>query len=88
MTYRVELVASAEREPWALDRVTRRRVAEAIDGLGDVPRPPGVRALRGVKDLYRVRVGAWRVIYRIEDEILVVVVIWIGHRRDVYRRQP
>jgi mRNA interferase RelE/StbE len=87
MTYRIELAASAERELRAFDGDIRRRVARAIDDLATDPRPAGARALRGGADLYRIRVGAWRVVYRIEDDRLVVFVVRIGHRRDVYRKR-
>jgi len=87
MTYRVELVASAERELRALDRTVQQRVARAIDELAAEPRPAGLQSIRGGKDLYRIRVGAWRIVYRIEDAVLVVLVVRIGHRREVYRRR-
>lgn len=51
--------------------------------LGEDPRPPGARALRG-RDGYRVRVGDYRIIYTIRNDVLVVVVVTVGHRRDVY----
>lgn len=85
MTDQVEFTASAERELRALDRDTKQRLTRIIDGLETNPRPSGVRKLRGSQDVYRVRVGPWRVVYRIEDRVLVVVVIRIAHRRDVYR---
>ena len=63
-----------------------RRLEEAITGLGDEPRPQGARRLQGVEDLYRIRVGDYRVIYRIRDKAVVVLVVKIGHRREVYGR--
>jgi mRNA interferase RelE/StbE len=76
---------AAERDLGALERRDRVRVARKIDALADNPRPPGVEKLRGGEDLWRVRVGDYRVIYAIRDEILVLLVIRIGHRREVYR---
>lgn len=72
----------------ALDRLPgdmRGRVVRKLQALEDDPRPPGVEKLTGPEDLYRVRVGDWRIVYAIRDRELVVIVIRIGHRREVYR---
>jgi mRNA interferase RelE/StbE len=69
-----------------LPRADQRRVAARIDALAENPRPPGVEKLEGADDLYRVRAGDHRIVYRIEDKRLLVLVIRIGHRREVYRR--
>lgn len=61
----------------------RRRIQGAIALLAREPRPPGARALQGRPGL-RVRVGGYRIIYTIEDDVLLVVVVRLGHRRDVY----
>jgi mRNA interferase RelE/StbE len=63
----------------------QQRVAAAIELLRDDPRPPGVALLSGPSGAWRVRVGVYRIIYRIEDDRLVVLVVRIGPRRDVYR---
>ena len=67
-----------------LDRVAQRRVQGAVALLAGNPRPPSARQLRG-RSGWRVRVGDYRVIYTIEDEKLVVLVVALGHRRDKYR---
>ena len=84
MAYKIELSAAAKRAFGKLPKATQERLAETIDGLARQPRPNGSTKLTG-QDLYRVRSGDYRVIYRIEDERLVVLVVKIGHRRDVYR---
>ncbi len=84
--YRIEAAPSARRDMKRLVGPVRRRVADAIDALAETPRPAGVKKLAGRGDLYRVRVGDYRIVYRIEDDRLVVLVIRVGHRRDVYRR--
>lgn len=61
----------------------RPRVRGAIALLAVEPRPPGATALRG-RDALRIRVGDYRVIYTVRDHVLVVVVVTLGHRRDVY----
>ena len=61
-----------------------RRILDRIEGLRDDPRPAGAEKLTGA-DLYRVRQGVYRIVYTIEDGRLVVIVVKIGHRRDVLR---
>lgn len=85
--YRIEVRPRAERELAALPQDARRRVARAIDALGDDPRPAGCVALKGGGGLLRIRVGVHRVVYLVEDDRLVVLVVRIGHRREVYRRR-
>jgi mRNA interferase RelE/StbE len=84
--YEVELTARARKQYKALDPPIRERVRRTLHDLTDDPVPAQVKALAGETDLLRVRVGAWRVIYRIEYERARVVVIDIGHRSTVYRR--
>lgn len=63
----------------------RDRTRGAIALLAEDPRPPGARALRG-RPSYRIRVGDYRVLYNINDDVLVIVVVTVGYRRDVYDR--
>ncbi len=86
MAYRVRVSASAKKELARLPRQVQRRVVRALDRLPDRPRPRGVRKLAGSQDVYRLRVGDYRVVYRIADRALVILVVRIGRRRDVYRR--
>lgn len=81
--YRIELRPAAVRALRKLDRQVRRRIQGAIALLAQDPRPPGARALQGRPGL-RVRVGDYRIIYTVQDDVLVVVVVRLGHRRDVY----
>jgi mRNA interferase RelE/StbE len=83
--YRIELRPAAVRALRKLDPQARRRIQGAIALLADDPRPPAARALRGRPGL-RVRVGDYRIIYTVHDDVLVVVVVTLGHRRDVYDR--
>jgi mRNA interferase RelE/StbE len=83
--YRIELRPAAVRALRNLDPQIRRRVQGAIALLAQEPRPPGARALKGRAGL-RVRVGDYRIIYTVEDDVLLVVVVTLGHRRDVYDR--
>lgn len=63
-----------------------KRILSRIKGLADDPRPAGSQKLSGQPDRYRVRQGNYRIIYSIQDEQLVVVVVKVGHRREVYER--
>lgn len=85
MAYEVRLEPSAERALRKLPVPIRSRIGSRLDGLASNPRPSGCEKLGGVDDLYRVRVGDYRVVYRVSDEVLVVLVVTIGHRSDVYR---
>ena len=81
--YRIELRPEAVRALRKLDPQVRRRVQGAIALLAQDPRPPGARALQGRPGL-RVRVGDYRIIYTVQDDVLLVVVVRLGHRRDIY----
>jgi len=85
VNYRIELRPAAVRALKKIDRQDRDRVRGAIALLGDDPRPPGATALRGRPGL-RVRVGNYRIIYTVHDDVLLVVVVTLGHRSDVYER--
>jgi mRNA interferase RelE/StbE len=85
VTYSVYLSPGAERDLGALDKPAQRRVVARIEALASNPRPTGVTKLQGEANAWRIRVGDYRVLYTIEDGRLVVLVIKIGHRREVYR---
>ena len=84
--YRLLIKPSAAKEIEAVDqKKDRQRIVAGIRLLADDPRPPGCEKLAGADDRYRIRVGRYRVIYSVGDEELVVVVVRVGHRKDVYR---
>jgi mRNA interferase RelE/StbE len=83
--YDVQIAASAARALRKLDHQAQRRISHAIDSLALTPRPHGSQKLTGEDDLYRVRIGDYRIIYAIRDRQLIVLVVAVGHRRDVYR---
>ncbi len=87
MTYAVELSAAAERQFKGLDRQARASVQGTLDLLATNPRPPKATMLVGGTGEWRARVGDYRVIYEIHDRQLLVLVVTIGNRRDVYRRR-
>ena len=84
--YRVFIKPSAAKELEAVDaKKDRQRIVAGIRSLAEDPRPPGCEKLVGAGDRYRIRVGRYRVIYSVGDGELVVVVVRVGHRKDVYR---
>jgi len=84
--YRVFIKPSAAKELEAVDpKKDRQRIVAGIRSLAEDPRPPGCEKLVGADDRYRIRVGRYRVIYSVGDGELVVVVVRVGHRKDVYR---
>jgi mRNA interferase RelE/StbE len=85
VSYRIELRPAAVRALKKLDPPIRQRIQGAITLLAEDPRPPAARALRGRPGL-RVRVGDYRIIYAVADDVLLIVVVTVGHRRDVYNR--
>jgi mRNA interferase RelE/StbE len=87
VTSRIELRPAAVRALKKLDPPIRRRIQGAITLLAEDPRPPAARPLRGRPGL-RVRVDDYRIIYTIADDVLLIVVVTLGHRRDVYDRRP
>ena len=68
------------------DKRLSLRLREAIDALVENPRETGCVKLQGESELYRVRVRDYRIVYRIQDSVLVVLVVQIGHRREIYRQ--
>lgn len=86
MTYRVEIARRAVKALSALPRREQQRVRAAIDLLADNPRPPGCAAMAGEAHAYRVRVGQYRIVYEVFGDRLVIQVVRVGHRREVYRR--
>ena len=83
--YRLEIARSAEKQLRRLPAEDRRRVARAMVALADEPFPAGSRKLSGYDDVFRVRVGVYRVLYSVSGRTLVIIILKIGHRKDVYR---
>jgi mRNA interferase RelE/StbE len=86
VTYRVEFTTAAAREIHKLPRRVRDRLLDAIEDLGDEPRPHGAKKLVGEKSAWRIRVGDYRVIYDVLDDVLTVTIVRAAHRREAYSR--
>ena len=85
MTCRVEFSPTAARQLRKLDSGARRRIDAVVALLSENPRPPSARPLVGGGGAWRVRTGDFRVVYDIDDGVLLVLVLAVGHRRDIYR---
>lgn len=83
--FRIDYKKAARKELKKLDQSARERIGAAIDALGLEPHPPGSRKTVGSEALFRIRVGDYRVIYEVQNEILTIFIIRIGHRKDIYR---
>lgn len=86
MTFRIEVTRTAAKQLADLPTIDRKRVARRIDRLADNPRPMDAKKLEGAGNLWRIRVGDYRLVYQIQKKRLIVVIIRVGHRREVYRR--
>lgn len=86
MAHRVTIERSALRDLKRVPLHVRDRIDKHIQALADNPRPQGVEKLSGSDCSYRIRVGGYRILYEVHDETLHVLVVKIGHRRDVYRQ--
>lgn len=80
----IQIDRSAQKAIGKLDPQTKDRVRKAIDKLGANPRPAGTLMLAGQHGSYRIRVGNYRIVYTIQDDVLVVTVVEVGHRSEIY----
>lgn len=87
MSYRVEVAPAAVRQLRKLDRAAQWRIQAAIELLAGEPRPSGARKLVAGGGEWRVRTGDYRMVYEINDDVLLVLVVAVGHRRDIYDRR-
>ncbi|MEK7762264.1 MAG: type II toxin-antitoxin system RelE/ParE family toxin [Nitrospirota bacterium] len=85
MTYSILLAPPAERQLKALTEPVQKRIVKRLRTLKDNPRPQGIKKLAGQDDLYRIREGDYRIVYTIQDKKLIVLVVKIGDRKEVYR---
>ena len=86
MAYSILLAPAAERQLRSFAQAIQKRLVKGMKSLQQDPRPPGVKKLSGEEDLYRVREGDYRIIYSIQDKELIVLVVKIGDRKEVYRK--
>ena len=85
--YRVAFEPSAWRELMALPIATQEQILNAIEALEIEPRPSGCKKLREQRGRFRIRIGGWRVVYEVHDAVLLVLVVNVGNRRNIYKRR-
>ncbi len=85
MSYQIRVTNAARKSLESLPENALPRIEVAIDNLTETPRPSGVKKLSGVKNRYRVRVGDYRIVYSVFDEILVVEIVAVGQRGGIYK---
>ena len=84
-SYRIEVPATAEKQIRKLGKADQLRVLRAVQTLAADPYPAGARRLHGYEDVFRIRVGTFRILYSVAARVLVVIVLKVGHRKDLYR---
>ncbi len=82
--YRIRINRSAAKELKRIEKKDQQRIVERIQKLSNDPRPPGCKKLSG-EEKYRIRQGSYRILYQIFDELVIIVVVRIAHRREVFR---
>ena len=85
MPYQILIEKTARKEIQKINQADQVSIVQAIQALAENPRPTGCKKLKG-REAWRIRAGNYRVIYEIQDNILVITVITVGHRRDVYKK--
>ncbi len=85
MAYSIEITSSALKSLRAIPRDAQVRIRRAIDRLAEDPFPANVKKMAGEEHTYRLRIGDYRVVYEIHDRRLVILILRVGHRKDVYR---
>ncbi len=87
MAYKIKIKESAQKVLKKLDKPIKSRIWVAISELANQPHPTESVKMSGYDDLWRIRVGDWRIIYQIRDDEMVILIVRVGHRRDIYRRK-
>ena len=85
MAYKVSMLPAALRQLADLPRADQRRISDKIERLSEDARPPGIKRLQGKREYLRLRSGDYRIIYTVDDDRLGILIVEIGHRREVYR---
>lgn len=85
MKYQIKILSKARLQFKKLPKSVQNDLKNAISSLADNPRSSEVKKLSGNYNLYRIRVGNYRIIYEIKDEVLVIIILLVGHRKQIYR---
>jgi len=85
LSYRIEIKRSAAKALKEIPKANRKRIVEKIDSLAESPPNPDTTKMKGNNPFHKVRIGDYRIVYEIQEDVLVILVIKIGHRKDIYR---
>ncbi len=85
MKYEIRILSKARRQIKKLPKLVQSDLKNTIRNLAQNPRSSGVKKLSGNYDLYRARMGNYRIIYEIKDDVLIIVIVLVGHRKQIYR---
>lgn len=85
MTYSIEISKVALKQMSKISRRELIKIGERIDDLSNNPRPYDVKKIKGSSELYRIRSGSYRILYRILDDVLCVLIVDVDHRKDIYK---
>jgi mRNA interferase RelE/StbE len=85
VTYKIEFTKGARKEFKKLSQELQDRIQAEVDELANEPRPNGVKKLKGEENSYRIRIGDYRVVYEIYDNILLISIVKVKHRSEVYK---
>ena len=85
MSYRIEVKRSAAKTLKKIPKADRKRIVDKIDGLAENLPGPDTTKMKGNNPFHKIRVGDYRIIYEIQEDVLLILVVKIGHRKDIYR---
>ena len=85
MSYKIEVKKSAARALKKIPKADRKRIADKIDSLAENPPSPDTTKMKGNNPFHKVRVGDYRIVYEIQEDVLLILIVKVGHRKDIYR---
>ena len=88
MIYRIEVKRSAAKALKKIPKTDRKRIASKIDSLAENLPNPDTTKMKGNNPFHKVRVGDYRIVYEIQEDVLLILIVKIGHRKDIYRKLP
>ena len=88
MRYRIEVKRSAAKALKKIPKADRKRIADKIDSLAEDPPNPDTTKMKGNNPFHKIRAGNYRIIYEIQENVLLILVVKIGHRKEIYRKLP
>ena len=86
MIYRIEVKKSAAKALRKIPKADRKRIADKIDSLAESPPSPDTTKMKGNNPFHKVRVGDYRIVYEIQEDVFLILVVKIGHRKDIYKK--